>query len=242
MANTEIAKATNTVNGQNEASFLAVIERVSSDPNVDVSKFETLMNMQERIMAKNAEIAFNQAMARLQPKLPVIEKTAKTNNSFYAKYEDIDSKVRPLYTEEGFSVSFTSKRDGETITYFGTLKHSEGHSITAEIDLPADTSGSKNAVQAKASTLTYAKRYLLTMLLNIVTKDEDTDGAHFFEEPVDEAQLGQIMDLCDRKGIAAKQVCEKYGVKSLNQLSQKTFIKAYNTLNARPDVKGKKDA
>lgn len=232
MASKEVTTAADPMN----VGVLAMIERVATNPEVDVSKLEKMLDMQERVMAKNAEMAFNQAMARLQPVLPVIEKTAKADKSKYAKYEDIEAKVRPFYTKEGFSISYTSKRDGEMVTYFGTLRHVEGYSITSEIDLPADKSGSKNDIQAKASTMSYAKRYLLTMLLNIVTKDEDTDGNKVFDEPIDEGQLKQLQDLGARKGVSTKQLCEKYKIPSLAVMDQKTFLKAYNTLNARKDV------
>ena len=91
-------------------NFLAVIEKAAMNPDIDVDKMSKLLDMQERIMNKNAEIAFNQAMTRLQPKMPYIPKKAKIMNktggvqSFYAKYEEIDRLVRPLYTGEGFSV------------------------------------------------------------------------------------------------------------------------------------------
>ncbi len=215
--------------------LMSVIERIAANPDADVTKLEKMLDLQERILNKEAVMAFNQAMARLQPLLPVIEKTTKADKSFYAKYEHIDAKVRPLYTAEGFSVSYTTKREGDTVTYYGTLSHVAGHSVTAELDLPADKSGSKNDIQAKASTLSYAKRYLLQMLLNIVTMDEDNDGVNFAAK-IDEGQLKQLQELCARKGITAKQVAEKYKVPSLSDMDQKQFLKAYNLLNARKDV------
>lgn len=175
VADKSINKA-NAIEDRAPLNMVAVIERAAINPDVGINKMQQLLDMQERIMAKNAEAAFNQAMAKLQPEMPVIERSAKGHNSKYAKYEDIDEQLRPLYTAHGFSVSFTSRKDGQDVIYFGTLRHVDGHAEIAQIDLPADSGGSKNAIQAKASTMTYAKRYLLTMLLNVVTKDEDDDG------------------------------------------------------------------
>jgi len=214
-------------------AMLSVIERVACDPNSDVEKLEKMLDMQERILAKNAEIAFNQAMARLQPKLPVIKKSSKAHNSTYAKYEDIDPKIRPLYTSEGFSISFNSKREGDLTYYYGTLKHSEGHSVTAEIDLPNDTSGSKNPIQAKASTITYAKRYLLTMLLNIVTTDEDDDGATGGAKLITEQEEKVLLDLIKRSGADKKKFLAHMKVDELNSLPSSQFKKAENALMAK---------
>ena len=42
--------------------------------------------------------------------------------------------------------------------------------------LPADTSGSKNVVQAIGSSVSYGKRYTMQALLNITSGGEDDDG------------------------------------------------------------------
>jgi hypothetical protein len=44
------------------------------------------------------------------------------------------------------------------------------------MELPFDNSGSKNTVQAIGSSVSYGKRYVLCMLLNISTGGEDNDG------------------------------------------------------------------
>ncbi len=44
------------------AALIEVISRAASDPTVDVNKLERLMEMHERITAREAEKAFNAAM------------------------------------------------------------------------------------------------------------------------------------------------------------------------------------
>jgi len=219
------------------AGFLAVIERAAINPDVDVEKMQRLLDMQERILNKNAEIAFNQAMARLQPVLPVIEKKTKGHNSKYAKYEDIEQKVRPLYTEEGFSLSFDSKRIDDTITYYGTLSHVEGFSKTAQIDLPGDKTGNKNDIQAKASTLTYAKRYLISMLLNIVTVDEDDDGHKGGTKTISPTEIKVLEDMIKRSGADREKFLGHLGVRNLEDLPDREFKKAETALQAKMDKK-----
>lgn len=173
------------------SAMVAVIERVAMDNSVDVEKLEKMLDMQERIMAKNAEMAFNQAMSRLD--FPAIKRTAKAHNSSYARYEDMDRIIRPVYQAEGFSLSFNSRRNEDgTITYTGKLSHKDGHSQTAEIVLPADTSGSKAAIQAMGSSTSYARRYLAQMLLNIVTEGEDDDGNAAALKPIDNSFAVEI--------------------------------------------------
>src|SRR5437867_6950109 len=45
-----------------------------ADPRTDVEKMKALLDVQERLLKKQAEDAFNAAMSKLQPKLPQIDK------------------------------------------------------------------------------------------------------------------------------------------------------------------------
>lgn len=214
-------------------SILAVIERAASNPEIDVTKMQQLLDMQERIMAKQAEIEFNESMAELQPKLPAIHKSKKGHNSSYAPYDEIDKVVRPLYTEAGFSISFDSKKDGGVCTYFATVSHRAGHSKTAQIELPADTSGSKNAIQAMGSTVSYAKRYLICMLFNIVTTDEDTDG----RDVVTHEQAVEIDQLINDVKADKKAFLKILGVEDVRDIPASSYQSAIVMLKQK---KGKK--
>lgn len=172
----------NDLTAKPDNSIASVIERMATSKDVDVSKLEKFLDMQERIMNKNAEMAFNSSMTRLQKILPIIHQGSQIKHgdkliAKYANYEQIDKVIRPLYSAEGFSLSFNSKRmDDGTVVYYGTVAHEQGYSRTAEIVLPSDTGPGRNAVQAQGSSISYAKRYLVTMLLNLVTTGEDDDG------------------------------------------------------------------
>jgi hypothetical protein len=165
---------------ESPASVISAIGRMAADPNLDADKMIRLFELQERLMAKQAEIQFAEAMARLQPKLPVVRKNGmiafKEQKTPFARYEDIDEAIRPLLNAEGFSISFDSKRVEGGTEYSCEVSHSAGHSKTKSLILPADTSGSKNSIQAIGSTVSYAKRYLVGMHFNIITKGQDDDA------------------------------------------------------------------
>lgn len=173
--------------------LLAVIERAARDPSVDMDKMERLLEMQERVHARHAKAAFSEALATLQPDLPIITERGKiivrekTNSgkrdgdilqeTSYALWEDINEAVRPLLAEHGFSLSFrTGMHTDGRVTVTGVLSHRLGHSEETMIILPHDSSGSKNAVQAIGSSTSYGKRYTAMALLNITSKGEDDDG------------------------------------------------------------------
>lgn len=218
--------------------MIALLEKAISNPEVDPSKLNELLNFQIRMMDKQAEIEFNAAFARLQPLLPVIEKKGTIkfdSNKFgnvkqpYAKYEDIDRAIRPLLNAEGFSLSFNSETSDRATTYSGTLSHRLGHSKTVQTPpFPADTTGSKNAIQALGSTMSYAKRYLVMMLLNIVTKDLDDDGNSF--DLITDEQIMEIEKLLTDTNADKERFLKYIGVNALSEITARDFEKSISII------------
>ncbi len=163
------------------AAIIHVIERAALNPDVDIEKMERLLEMQERIMNRQAESVFAAAMADMQAELPSISERGgiKDRNgnvqSTYALWEDINDAIKPVLKKHGFALTFrTDFTNGVTVT--GVLSHKCGHRETTSIVLPADTSGNKNSVQAIGSSVSYGKRYTASALLNLTTHGDDDDG------------------------------------------------------------------
>lgn len=179
------APAVHVERAETSDPLLALIERVARDPSVDIERMESLLNMHERVKGSNAKAAFVQAFANMQPELPEIDENGgikdRSGNvqSTYALWEDINDAIKPVLKEYGFALSFRVKHTNNVVSVTGVLSHFGGHTEETTLDLPTDTSGSKNAVQAIASSISYGKRYSATMLLNITTRNEkaDDDGA-----------------------------------------------------------------
>jgi hypothetical protein len=158
------------------AAIIQVIERAAMNPNVDIDKMERLLQMQERIMARDAKAAYSAAFAEMQPELPEIPEHGKGHGSTYALWEDINDLIKPVISKHGFGISFRTGRDGPMVTVTAVLTHRDGHSEETMMALPIDSSGSKNAVQAVGSSTSYGKRYTASALLNLTTRGEDDDG------------------------------------------------------------------
>lgn len=157
-------------------SLIQVIERVAMNPNADIVKLEKLMDLQERIMNREEEKAFYADLATMQPELPRVIKSKDGHNSKYAPLEDINDAIRPAMQKHGFAVLFDINQGENCVEITTTLAHRLGHTKSLTIPLALDTSGSKNAVQAVGSTISYGKRYGICAILNISTGD-DNDGA-----------------------------------------------------------------
>lgn len=169
----------------NNGSLLSVIERCASDESVDADKMMKLIDVQERIFNKNAEIAFKKAMNECQREMPIVVRDAENlqTNSRYAKYETIINTARPTYTKHGFSLSFGTEKSDilDHVRVTCEVMHQDGHSKKEFVDLPLDMTGikgsvNKTAVHATGSTYSYGKRYLFCMIFNISIANEDDDA------------------------------------------------------------------
>lgn len=185
------------------AAIIAMIERAAVNPNVDIDKMERLFEMRERIEARNAERAYNAALAAMQPELPIIDEQGAIRNnkdevqSTYAKWDDINEAIRPVLAKYGFGISFRPGRTTEGLQCVtGVLRHRDGHKEEATITLPVDSSGSKNSVQAIGSSLSYGQRYTAKALLNLTSrKSDDDDGQRAGLCPAAEAMIADI-EIC----------------------------------------------
>lgn len=240
------AKAVATIE---QPSFLNVLAAAAESEKVDAGKLETLLNVQIRVMEKQAEIDFNMAMGELQKELPTITKKGRIQfkdskgeerNTPFARYEDIDKAIRPSMLKHGFTMSYTTTAAEGGLMMEATLAHVKGHSKKASMRLPLDTSGSKNNLQAAGSTISYGKRYLLGMLLNIITVGEDDDGQGA-DDLINEKQLKELEDLvatakADKPKFLKTIKCEK-----LEDLKAKKFPEAKALLDNKIRANKKKE-
>ncbi len=220
-------------------SIMAVIARAAADPRVDVTKMQALLDMQLKIEARQAEVEFNAALARLMPKLPRIQKDGtifnkdgKTIRSRYARYEDIDLVVRPLLAEEGFSISFnTDDSVPGKLRVTGTLSHRMGHSRPTTIPLPIEGQFMSGA-QAVGSTVSFGKRYCVIDLLNLITVGEDND-AQGDPSTVSEEQAMTIETLLQDTKADRKKFLAWAGVSSVAEILARNYGTVVKALEAR---------
>lgn len=190
-------------------TILQIIQQVAMSPTADIDKMERLMVMHQNIQALQAKQQFDEALAAMQEELPVIGERGgiKDKNgriqSTYALWEDINEMIKPVLARHGFALSFRTPRNERGIEVEGVLSHRAGHRETTSLLLPADTSGSKNGVQAVASSVSYGKRYTAGALLNFTTTGEDDDGNGAVVTPrvtsVQAAQLAMLLERCSEK-------------------------------------------
>jgi len=238
-----VAKASHDVAPASEtSSLIAAIERAARDPSVDLDKFERLMAMSERINARNAEQAYNAAMAAAQEEMRPI--AANANNpqtkSRYAKYDALDNAVRPIYSKHGFSLSFYQGEGAPEGCIRVQCKVScGGHTERPYLDMPADGKGAKGGdvmtkTHATGAGVTYGRRYLLGMIFNLVVgEDDDGNGAGNTAERITSDQLAQIEKLAAEVGADIGKACRHLKIETLADLPANRFNAAMQALEAK---------
>lgn len=218
-------------------SLLEIIAHFVADPRADIDKMERLLALQERVVADERKIAFAAALAELQAECPQIEKDGRVvvknvERSRYAKYETIDEHIRPLLAKHGFSISFDeTDAQGDVRRFSATLSHRAGHSETKYKTMPFDKSEYRSGAQSEGSTISYARRALLTMLLNLVTRDIDTDGLKL--EPISEEQVKDLHAMIDEVKADRKRFMDFMGVTDVKDILIRDYVKAVNALESK---------
>lgn len=171
---------------QDGDQFLATIERLSAQPNIPVEKIEQIMNMQFRVLDREAKQAFNAAMTRAQSKIELVvaESENTQTKSNYAKLESILISAKPFYTEAGFSLMFyegeSPKETQKRVCV--DIMHSGGHTEKRHGDFTIQTTGiagkaMMTQIHGEGSAFSYGRRYLTCMIFNIPTGDDDDGNA-----------------------------------------------------------------
>ena len=213
--------------------------RMAVTGGADLDKLEKLLTLQERWEANEAKKAYQQAMAKFKANPPKIEKDKKvgyttqkgTVGYSHASLANVTEKISKELSKYGLSASWLPKQNGSV---FITCKitHEKGHSEEATLSAPADTSGSKNSIQAIGSTITYLERYTLLALTGLATHDMDDDSAAGGTEYISDKQLSEITDMVDNIPIDKDKFLKYLEVEELAKIPLSMHMKAMAALKA----------
>jgi hypothetical protein len=223
---------------QSNADLMAVISRAAADPSVDISKMERLVALKMQLDHDERERLFSGALGRVQALIPPIGKHGRTDKATYAKLEDIDRAIRPLYAAEGFSLTFNTDFQEGRVLMTAKLRHRDGHFEEKFLTLPVDTGAGRNAIQAVGSTVSYGRRHLTKMLFNIVETDEDDDGRGVpLKVSIEQAKY--LEELLEDLGGDRQKFLDWLKVGNFTDISETDYGKAEKFLARKRDEKAK---
>lgn len=231
-------------------SLLAVISRAASDPNCDVEKMRALLDMRRSLEGDENARRFNEAMSAVQKAIRPIAADAANpqTRSKYASYPALDRVLRPIYTQQGFALSFDTG-DSPHESYVRVICHvsCEGHTRTYHVDMPADGKGAKGGdvmtkTHAVGSAMSYGMRYLLKMIFNVAVGEDDDDGNAAGAQRITKEQVQELSDLCDEYGVDKIEFCKFGEIEGLAEISTKNFAAARQAILAKGKAQAKAKA
>jgi hypothetical protein len=149
-----------------------------------IDTIERLAKLQKEMMEYDAKVQFNDAMERAQSKMKRIgaDATNPQTKSKYASYAKLDSALRSIYSEEGFSLSFNTGESPlpEHVRVLCDVSKG-GYVKPYQLDMPNDGKGAKGGdvmtkTHATGAAVSYGMRYLLKMIFNVAVGETDDDG------------------------------------------------------------------
>lgn len=221
------------------AQIMRIVAEIATNPSADVAKMQALLDMQERLSAREAELAFNRDYALALAEMPKVAKRGKKDMGTkgvipYETYEDLDAAIRPIENKYGFARSFSTRISdkGAGVVLVLRLAHREGHSITSERYCPPDPGPGRNDTQAIGSGESYGRRYLTKSMWNIVTIGEDDDGNT--AEQLTQDQWAKLNDMVSILSGAETNAFLKYmRLSDLKEIRPGDYDRAIEALSAK---------
>lgn len=208
----------------------------------DIAMLEKLLSLQERWEANEARKAFVRALSAFKSEPPTITKdksasfgSAKGATAYdYATLDQVASVIGASLSRHGLSHRWeTGQVDGK-IKVTCVLTHELGHSERVTLEAGADTSGSKNAIQAIGSTVTYLERYTLLAVTGLAAKEQDNDARTAFPSQfITSEQKDELIALMKETGADTKRFLAYLAVPSVDEIPAAEFGNAKAALEKK---------
>jgi len=205
----------------------------------DLEQIEKLLELQFKWEANEARKAYNKAMAEFKSNPPKIDKDKKVGYSTskgkvgysHASLYNVVDKITAELSKHGLSASWRTEQNGQ-IKVTCRISHSMGHYEETSLSADADTSGSKNAIQAVGSTITYLERYSLLAITGLATEDQDNDG-NLPSDKIDENKVAILKKLIEDLKVDKTKFYKFMSVEKIEDIPVDKFAKAKVALEAK---------
>lgn len=172
-----------------------------------IETLERLVALHRDQQTTDAKKAFYDAFSLFQSIVPRLDRvspvdfpTSKGRVKYnFAPIGHIASLVKEPLRQCGLSYRFRINDSEKGLSVTCIVTHIAGHNEETTMTAPADTTGSKNEIQSRASTVSYLERYTLCAALGLVTANIDNDGK---EAPavINAEQVKEIETLINETG------------------------------------------
>ncbi len=151
----------------------------------------------------------------------------------YEDLAEIAETVKPILKKHGLSYRFRTQQNGLIVSVTCIVSHVDGHSEENTLSASNDTSGSKNAIQAVGSAVTYLERYSLKAALGLAAAEDDDAQAAGEPAVITQQQFLELNQLLDEHQIDKAAFCGYMGVGSVADIPQNRFDDAKKAIELK---------
>ncbi len=212
------------------------------EKGASIEQLTQLLDLQDRFERREAEKAFNLALADFKANPPKIlkDKHVKFETQKGTTEYNHSSLANVVYTisqglsDHGLSAIWeTQQGDGGLITVTCILSHKLGHQTRTALMAGRDDSGGKNNIQALGSTVSYLQRYTLLAATGLATHEQDDDGIASSSSYISFEQVQEIETLLSSVNGDAQKLVEHFGVSSVAELPAAKYKTIVSTIKAK---------
>lgn len=205
-----------------------------------LEQVEKMMDLQDRWQRGEARKAYDAAFAAFKGEAVSIFKGRKVTDGplkgkSYAELHDWVDAVTPALSKHGLSSSWKLTKDEPTwmeVTCY--LRHVGGHEESVSMGGPPDAGGAKNAIQARASTMSYLERYTLKAITGLSEAGDDTDGRPPAQkEKITQEQVANLEALGEEVKANMSQFLKYLKVEKLEDLPAVKYDSAIKALEGK---------
>jgi ERF superfamily len=224
--------------------LLTVIERLATNPNLNVEVFDRLLRTRREEEDRQGERAFNLAMSvakgQLQPVLKTrdVDYPSRKEGSARVKYRyenfaDVAKIVDPVFAAHGLAYRFAVEQQADMARVTCIISHADGYSERVKLESKVDPgSTGMSMVQALGSVLTYLQRYSLRAAIGLAAAvDDDGKAAGGTSPRIVDEQANELRKLFDETGRSVATMLNLIGVNEIEDLTVDQFMRVRAALN-----------
>lgn len=218
-----------------------LLTTILKDPSIPADKLQIISQMRREMIQDEAKEAYQHAFAQFAAELPAVERDGMVDLGAKGKYpfttyEQMDTVLRPLLVKHGLSLQFWSSDPEriDAVVIHGALI-GWGWQREAIYPVPPDTGPGRNALQARGSAQTYAKRYIADLLCNVVRKGLDNDGRGSVDAFIEARQVKELKKLIEATNSNTETFLNTMvtDVKALEDVRVRDFPRLVTALEAK---------
>ena len=250
------SETTKSLSPPEGGGLLAMIERLATNPALNIEVFDRLLLARRQEEDRAAERAFNLAISvakgELQPVLKTrdVDYPSKREGGARTKYKyeafaDVAKVVDPVFAAHGLAYRFSVAQGGDLVKVTCVVSHSDGYSerVTLESKIDVGSTG-MSWTQALGSSLTYLQRYSLRAAIGLAAGvDDDGRGAGGTSPRIGTEQANELQRLIDETGRSQSTLLKLIGVDEVVDMNLDQYTRAKQVLDlAKAEQKARKNA